>query len=308
MNRSVEILMSTYNGEKYLIEQLDSILAQTHGNLILTIRDDGSKDSTSEILSSYATADKRIRLVLQDNLGIVGSFYWLLKNADSECQFFAFADQDDVWLPNKVERALNVLSGYDQAQPLLYCSRVEYVSADLSHLAYSPMIKARTGLRNALVQNVFTGCTVVMNNAAHKLLLKHNWPQQVFMHDWWSYLVISAFGKVINDDFVSIKYRQHGGNVVGGTVSFMSDYRNRIINFFNRQKNGVFGCYDQAYAFWTNYQNEFQGESREIVRLFIESKRSFLHRLKYLLCEQRAYRHTCTDDFIVRLLILVNKY
>jgi glycosyltransferase involved in cell wall biosynthesis len=308
MNRSVEILMSTYNGEKYLVEQLDSILAQTHGNFILSIRDDGSNDRTTEILLNYAATDRRIMPVFQDNVGIVGSFYWLLKNSDPECKFFAFADQDDVWLPNKVERALNVLSGYEQAQPLLYCSRVEYVAADLSHLAYSQVIITEPGLRNALVQNVFTGCTVVMNKAARELLLKHEWPPQVLMHDWWSYMVISAFGKVVCDDFVSIKYRQHGGNVIGGTVSFLSDFRNRATSFFSRHKKGVFGCYDQAHAFWTNYQDELKGESREIVRLFIESKQSFRHRLRYLSCRQRAHRHTLTDDVIVRLLILMNKY
>jgi len=308
MNQTVNVLMSTYNGESYLSEQLDSILTQTHRSFILTIRDDGSKDSTPEILSRYAASDNRIRIVLQDNLGVVGSFYWLLKNADSGCQYFAFADQDDVWLPDKLERALAVLAEHDESLPLLYCSRVEYVSADLSHLDDSPMIITQAGLRNALVQNIATGCTVVINKAARDLLLKHEWPPQVLMHDWWFYIVISAFGKVVYDDFVSIKYRQHGGNVVGGTVSFISDYSNRLANFFNRQRKGVFGCFDQGYAFWMNYKKELQGESRETVWRFIDSKQSFLHRLRYLACKQRVYRHTLTDDILVRLLILMNKY
>lgn len=308
MKPRVDILMSTYNGEKYVAEQIESILSQTHSDIRLTIRDDGSSDGTTGILSRYAKSDDRIQLFLQKNLGVVGSFYRLLQDADPGCQFFAFADQDDVWLPNKLERALDVLAEHDETLPLLYCSRVEYVSADLSHLDYSPMIVSQTGLRNALVQNVATGCTAVMNKVARKLLLQHEWPPQVLMHDWWSYMVISAFGKVVYDDFVSIKYRQHGGNVIGGTVSFMSDYRNRIENFFSRQRKGVFGCHDQAYAFWTSYQQDLNEENKETVTLFLDSKRSFPHRIRYLASKQRVYRHTLTDDVLVRLLILMNKY
>ncbi|ABB32403.1 glycosyltransferase [Geobacter metallireducens GS-15] len=308
MKPRVEILMSTYNGEKFLAEQLDSILAQTHQYFVLTVRDDGSKDGTPDILSRYAATDERITYCVQENRGVVGSFYWLLKNSSPLSNYVAFSDQDDVWLPNKLERALDVLSRYDETLPLLYCSRVEYVSAGLGHLDDSPMMVRPVCLNNALIQNVATGCTVVMNKAARDLLLEREWPPQVLMHDWWSYIVVSAFGKVVYDDFVSIKYRQHGGNVIGGTVSFVSDYRSRIINFLSRRRKGVFGCYDQAYSFWLGYKDELKGESRGIVSQFIESKRSFLSRLNYLTSSQRVYRHRFIDDVLVRLLILSNKY
>lgn len=308
MKAAVNILMSTYNGERFLIEQLDSILSQSHCNITLTIRDDGSKDGTLRILSRYAATDKRIRLFLQNNLGVVKSFYWLLKNADADNQFFAFADQDDVWRPDKVERALQVLTEYDQTMPLLYCAGLEYVSADLSHLAYSQNISRTPGLNNALVQNIAQGCTIVINKVARELLIKHAWPPQVMMHDWWLYVVVSAFGTVVRDDFVSMKYRQHEANVIGGTVSFLSDFRKRVANFISRNNQSFFGCYTQACGFWRSYEEELADEERNMLRLFIESKHSLSSRIRYLTSKQRVYRQTFVDDVILQLLILLNKY
>jgi glycosyltransferase involved in cell wall biosynthesis len=308
MKLSIDILLSTYNGEAYLREQMESFLGQSHRNFILTIRDDGSGDSTPAILSQYAHIDDRIKLVLQENIGVVSSFHWLLKNADSGCQYFAFADQDDVWLPNKLEKAMNVLAEYDQELPLLYCSRLEYVSADLRHLGYSPLISKQAGFGNALVQNIATGCTIVMNKTAREWLLKHEWPPQVLLHDWWCYLVVSAFGKVICDDFVSTKYRQHRGNLVGGTVSVISDFEKRIVNFQRRHGKSFFGCYDQAYGFWVTYREYLKGINGEILRQFIDSKQSFLHRIRYLTYKNIVYRQTLMDDTLLRLLIMINKY
>jgi glycosyltransferase involved in cell wall biosynthesis len=308
MQSRVNILMSTYNGEKYLSEQLDSIMTQTYRTFRLTIRDDGSKDGTPAILSRYAALDDRVKLSLEDNLGVVGSFYRLLKNADQNSHFFAFADQDDVWQSNKLERGVSVLSRFDAAIPLLYCSRLEYVSADLTHRGFSPKIVKTHGIGNALVQNLATGCTIVINRAALELLLKHNWPPRVIMYDWWFYIVISAFGKVVHDDFVSMKYRQHGRNLIGGTVSIMSDFNKRITNFIGREKRGFFGCYVQACGFWMSYQEELTDDIRVIVRQFIESRQSLLHRIRYLTRRNRVYRMTLIDDILLLLLILLNRY
>lgn len=308
MNPCVDILMSTYNGEKFVSEQIDSILSQTHPCIRLTIRDDGSSDGTTEILSRYAENDERITLILQENVGVVGSFYRLLLDADQGCGYFAFADQDDVWLPDKLTRALQVLAEYDDAMPLLYCSGLEYVTVDLKHLGYSQNVSIEPCLNNALVQNIAQGCTIVINKAARELLLKHDWPPQVMMHDWWFYVVVSAFGKVVRDDgFISMKYRQHGSNVIGGTVSFFSDLRKRIINFKNRNR-GFLGCYPQACAFLRSYEVEMTDEKKRIVKLYLDSKSSLLSRIRYLTSKQRVYRHTFMDDVILQLLIISNKY
>jgi glycosyltransferase involved in cell wall biosynthesis len=304
----IDILLSTYNGEKFLAEQLDSILGQSHVNIILTIRDDGSRDSTPEILEDYARKDARITYEVQDNLGVVGSFHRLLIDADPGSHYYAFADQDDLWLPDKLERALSRLAACDQKEPLLYCSRVEYVTADKVHLGYSPMLRKKAEFRNALVQNIATGCTIVMNEAARTCLLKHDWPAQVLMHDWWCYLVVSAFGTVIWDEYPSVRYRQHGGNVIGGTVSFLSDCKRRIANFRRRQKKGIFGCYDQAQCFWLLYREDLNGFHKETVERFLESKKSFWHRMMYLGQISRVCRQTPGDDFLLCLLIVIGKY
>jgi len=309
MSSRVDILLSAYNGERYLAEQLESILGQTHADFILTIRDDGSRDGTPDLLTGYARRDSRITLQLQDNLGVVGSFHRLLRDADPGCGYFAFADQDDVWLPNKLERALSVLSRYDDNEPLLYCAGLEYVSSDLNHLGFSAKIGRAPCLGNALVQNIATGCTMVMNRTARELLLKHDWPSHIVMHDWWCYLVVSAFGKVIRDDFVALKYRQHEGNQVGVSVSFISNCRKRITNYMSRSRQGFHKtCYLQATVLMQNYGDDLAGENREVVRRFIDSKRSLLCRLRYLVHKQRAFRMTLFDDVLLRLMILANKY
>ena len=212
---SVAILMSTYNGGKYIEEQISSILPQLGLNDEIFIRDDGSKDNTVFILNRFN--DSRITIHQGENIGFARSFFWLIYNANLRHSTFMLADQDDIWLPGKIERASDRIA--NQSQPILYCTRLELVDDNLAPLGLSPNFNKQPQLWNALCENIVTGCTAAINRPAMDLIrrapLRDLLNYRIVYHDWWLYLCLSAFGAVIFDPIPSIKYRQHRTNMVG---------------------------------------------------------------------------------------------
>lgn len=300
----VNVLLSTYNGARYLPEQLDSVLAQTDAGIMLHIRDDGSSDNTIDLLGTYAAAHAHVKVTEGHNLGVVNSFFDLLKNADQQCDYFAFCDQDDVWLPSKMANAVEMLDQEDASQPLLYFCRLEYVDDNLQHIGHAPLPR-RLGFGNALVQNLATGCTVVINRKAREIILSRL-PQRAMMHDWWAYLVASAYGKVLYDPRVGIKYRQHGNNEVGGTPLFTESMKRRFKRFVNHGKN-VFMVSEQAVEFVRCHGERLPGPKKQTAQRFLASKSSFFSRLRYS-TNMDVWRNTTLDDFILRVMILIDRY
>ena len=216
--RDAVILLSTYNGARFLPEQLDSIGRQ-EGDFPRTLfwRDDGSTDGTPELLRAIRLPGCRVleATALTGRLGAARSFHALLA-ASPEARFHAFCDQDDVWLPDKLARAIARLGTVPEEVPALYCGRQQLVDAGLRPTDLSPLPRRPPGFANALVQNIATGCTVVLNAAARRLMLAAPPPPPGSLHDWWCYLLVSgAGGGVLFDPEPCILYRQHGANVVG---------------------------------------------------------------------------------------------
>lgn len=219
----VDILLATYNGEKFLREQLDSIMQQTYQHFRLIIRDDCSSDKTVAIIKEYADRypGKIVCLSSEERLGVKSNFSRLLK--ESEADYVCFADQDDVWMPNKVELTLNKLLELEIENtkhcPLLVHTDLQVVDENLqlvhpSFWEYSKLFpeKSRT-LNRLLVQNVITGCTVMMNRSLVKLV--KNVPPETIMHDWWIALVAASFGLIREIPQATLYYRQHGNNTLG---------------------------------------------------------------------------------------------
>ncbi len=211
--------MSVYNGQRFLPEQLHSLAAQREcPDWILLWRDDGSYDRSIDILSDFKCA-RRVT-DRQSRLGPAMSFFQLLAAADGGADAFAFCDQDDVWLPEKLSRAWQWLSSQPWDRPALYFARQQLVDAKLRPIGLSPTIRRPPGFRNALVQNIAAGCTIMINFAARKLLLEGPPPPQGSMHDWWTYILVSGAGGVMRaDDRPVILYRQHGENAIGASMS-----------------------------------------------------------------------------------------
>jgi rhamnosyltransferase len=209
------ILMSVYQGEKYLRQQLDSLLSQTYPADIL-IRDDGSKDGTSDIIYEYQKKYSNIYYYRESNVGFIKSFNNLLSNKMvDDYQWIAFCDQDDVWLPDKVSVAVSKLKEYkNQGVPLLYCSNLTVVDSYLNRIR--DMHKSQFSISRAClyVQNIAIGCTCVFNNAAVKAY-RIGINNQMEAHDYYMLCVCELLGHVKYDFNSYILYRQHGDNTLG---------------------------------------------------------------------------------------------
>jgi glycosyltransferase involved in cell wall biosynthesis len=218
----VAILLSTWNGATYLPEQLDSFLGLTGPVWRLYWRDDGSADGSAGIVRAFAATQPEGRVVdCSDNrghIGITASFLTLLRRAPED-SLVAFADQDDFWLPDKLSRGVAALSRIDGNTPTLYCARQSLVDATLQPIGLSARLVEPPGFPQALAQNIATGCTVMLNTAAVRLIAASREPAGT-LHDWWAYLMVAAAGgRVLVDDKPTVLYRQHHENAVGVPLS-----------------------------------------------------------------------------------------
>lgn len=295
------ILLSTYNGSRFLRQQLDSLYAQTYPNITILVRDDASMDNTREVLSAEQ-AKGRIQQVESDcNLGVTASFFELLQvTAKTDTGYLAFCDQDDIWFPDKVERAVSALSLYSES-PALYCSRLAIVDEELSELSLST-IPQKTGFGNALVENIAVGCTMVLNRAAIDILCQKRLPDEVYIHDWWCYLVISCFGRIIYDDEPSIQYRQHHNNAIGAASSFAGELQRKAKRFVNGRR----WISEQVDTFNELFGDQLPPKQRELIELFIKGKSSLWHRV-LLACSNKIWRQKFIDNVILRIVILFNR-
>lgn len=215
------VLLSTYNGAKYLREQLDSILKQTNVNVQIIVRDDGSSDATLEILKEYKQAG-RIHYYSGENKRTAQSFMDLVYNSP-DSDYYAFCDQDDYWLPDKLIIGMEAIKAEkEDDMPLLYYGMPRIVDEKLKDIyANPPICETMTTYNSCLVNSKATGCTMVFNRKLCNLL-KSSRPDYILMHDAWAHKVCLAMdGKVIFDPDVHILYRQHGGNVVGVPKNFI---------------------------------------------------------------------------------------
>lgn len=232
---SIAVVISTYNGAEYLRDQIESVLAQDVAALadyMVYVRDDGSKDGTVDILSEYASRGD-IEFERGDNLGVVGSFFELIKHVPSSVDYIALCDQDDVWHTNKLSRALMVLSNRDQMIPQLYCS--EYVFCDASMMCQTRSHLNRNGVtfQKMLYENMVSGNTTVINRKLADEIVRAG-REDVYCHDWWFALVATALGELTYDDFASLDYRRTGANAspTGAGVLVLLCYR--IKTFFKK--------------------------------------------------------------------------
>jgi glycosyltransferase involved in cell wall biosynthesis len=221
---TVAILLSIYNGERYLQAQLDSIIGQTYRDWVLLWRDDGSSDGGRRIMQRFAETighDRCVELAdTQRHIGATRSFLALLHAATSY-PLISFCDQDDVWLHEKLARAVVHMLAVPTEVPALYCARKFVVNANLQLLRESPLVRRPPRFSDALVGNVASGCTVMLNRAAAGWIDAISPPDGSY-HDWWSHIVVSAAGgRIIADNMPMMLYRQHGGNALGMSRSFV---------------------------------------------------------------------------------------
>jgi glycosyltransferase involved in cell wall biosynthesis len=220
MSPKVIIMLATRNGAKFLPDQLASYRAQTHSNWELLVSDDGSTDETVEIIKQFAAQISQ-RVVVRDGprQGFWQNFASLVRNDDMDGDLFAYSDQDDIWFEDKLANAVSWFESRGAAMPALYFTRTELVEADGAAAGFSPIFTRPPDFRNALVQNIGGGNTMVFNRAARLALRATPVDAAMVSHDWWTYQVVTGIGGVAHyDPKPSLKYRQHGQNLVGSNI------------------------------------------------------------------------------------------
>jgi glycosyltransferase involved in cell wall biosynthesis len=296
---SIQVLLATYQGADFVEAQIASLLQQNYSHVSIFARDDGSNDKTHTILDSYAAKGK-LQWITGENIGVVRSFDILLRQAE-QAAYYAYCDQDDVWLPNKLSRAADSISQLPQDIPLLYFTQTELVDENLKSLhIIQPQIHKPLVFGHALVQNVVTGCTLVINHAARKLLtdIEPNW-KQIHMHDWWAYQIIAAHGRIIYDPYPSVKYRQHGKNQIGVKNLRLEK---RLKRFWNNDRIIT----NQAAELYRCFSHTMPQDKRELLENFLAKDNSLMKRIQ-LAIEGDIYRQKTKDDILFKLLLLFNR-
>lgn len=242
----LSILMATYNGERFLEKQLESFEDQSFKDWDLWVSDDGSKDATTKILQKFATSTAR-KVVVCDgpHEGFVKNFLSLAVNCRNESSYFAFSDQDDIWNKDKLQVAVDWLDTIPSDVPALYCSRTEVVDGNadsFSPQVFSPLMEMIPSFSHALVQSIAGGNTMVFNKAAKNLIEDFGGAISVPSHDWWLYILVSGVGgAVYYDPYPSLRYRQHGGNLIGSNRSVKA-----LLIRLNKYLNGTFRKYNDS--------------------------------------------------------------
>lgn len=220
----VAIILSVHNGQAYLAPQLDSILGQTWKDFTLYIRDDGSKDNSPAILQEYARKDSRIRLIKTPggNLGLTPSLKILLQAARAQIIFFA--DQDDHWLPHKIQTMISSVPESLNTEPWVAFSDLEVTDSQLntvypSFWSLAKINPEKTSFRHIVRRNCVTGCASAINHSLREILLQM--PDKA-LHDWWMAIMAAIYGHLIPVSQPLVRYRQHEANTIGANMSGLS--------------------------------------------------------------------------------------
>lgn len=296
------VLMSTYNGEQYLEKQIDSVFSQKNVELKLCIRDDGSTDMTIPIIEAFIINNPNVNFYTGENLKPAKSFMWLVHNCDiEESEYFAFCDQDDVWIDNKLEVAINRLKVVDDKPALYYCAtkNVDKNLKKIDILFTNP--KHTSSLMDSIATgSLIPGCTMVFNRKLMILLRKHK-PEHLTMHDTWTHLVcLSCGGIVFADNNPHILYRQHEGN-------FLGSKQKSIIERFNRLLNLKTSYSEMICEIFSNYYIFLSKESKIILASYVDYSSNIKKKLVIFRNTLKS-NLSVTDKFLHLIKIILNKF
>lgn len=297
-DKKVAVLLSTYNGEKYVGAQIHSILTQSYKNLVLVVRDDGSSDKTVKIVKEYMENYSNIKLVEGKNLGFIKSFFELLKLEQAD--YYAFADQDDVWLSDKIALAVESLNKLDDSKPNMAFSNSDYYDVDMKLIKEGE--KGKTfSFTNSLYECVTQGMTMVINQKTKDTVLDYM-PERVFFHDWWVYMICSGMGNVAYDDVTTVKYRRDGKNATAEGENFIKLLIWRIKNLFG--KDGLLDIRIQQSEYKKLFYDKLSDENKAILDRFVREKYSLGGAIKKATYKGQI-RRSKAADFVVRVMFVL---
>lgn len=283
------VLLSSYNGEKYLEEQIDSILAQEDVKVHLLVRDDGSKDSTVQILEKYKNKGS-LDFYSGENMGWQRSFMHLVATAPS-FDYYAFSDQDDYWKPNKLKVAIRQLKKMPIAVPNLYMSNLIYWKNG-NELGMTLPSAIRTDAYHSLLFCESFGCTMVFNNSLMQLI-QTRLPEIKVSHDFWFVQVASLMGNIHYDKDAYILYRQHGDNQLGADKFFTERWKNRFDGYIKLFKTHRLDI--QAKELIRCYGEAMSSDNQRIVECVANYRECFKDYLKLLFSSKYTHDRWLTN-------------
>ncbi|MBU3585183.1 glycosyltransferase family 2 protein [Polynucleobacter sp. AM-26B4] len=298
--------MATKNGERFLADQLDSLADQSHQNWVLIASDDGSTDNTVTILKSYQAKWPAGKLIIKEGpkQGFCVNFLSMACDPAIRADYYAFCDQDDVWLSKKLTVAIkNIAENEKSGFSYVYCGRTAYVDERLKKIGCSPQFSFPRTFRNALIQNVAGGNTMVFNQFAKNALEKVGIVRHP-SHDWWLYQLITGMGGLVfYDSIPQVLYRQHKDSLVGGNTSFLAKMK-RTLKVFN----GQFRCWsDQNIVALFSAKELLTHGSLETLELFEKMRHAKLKDRFRLLEVAGLYRQTWRGTISLLLAALFKK-
>ena len=302
--KKVNVLLSSYNGELYIREQLNSLIGQEYGNYKIHIRDDGSTDSTVSIFEEFMERyPGKICLYKGENLGFRKSFQWLMRYC-TDADYFAFCDQDDVWYPCKIKRAVECLDKKDKCIPLIYLCDFYWCDVHMNHLRKNEGYKKRHSLEKYITfgdRNAF-GFTEVFNKKTLEGI-KDKKSFKYCGHDEIAYLYCLCNGSVVWDNQVCVDYRRHGDNaskqelVVGTKFTHFLWRLDRFLIHPDRK-----GMYKRFAVFYKCFKNDIGEWENKVFRLYLGRR----GRIRKALLRKR-YRDTLVDEISIRILFLLGR-
>lgn len=302
----VAILLCTYNGQRYLADQLDSFVSQTHQNWKVWVSDDGSGDGTLALLETYRQNWRagQMSILAGPRSGVTANFLSLVCNGAINAEYYAYSDQDDIWNPDKLERAVRWLDGVPAVTPALYCSRTRCVDEENNEIGLSPLFTKPASFANALIQNIAGGNTMVINRAARALLREAGANVPAVIHDWWTYLVVTACGGAVHyDRYPSLRYRQHGANLIGIRTGWIARAKRFRQLWGGRLRANV----DDNIAAMCTLQGRLTPESRETLDCFVAARKMRLLPRLFYFKHSGVYRQTFLGNLGLATAVLFGR-
>ncbi len=302
----VAIFLCTYQGQKFLEDQLRSFEVQTHQNWEVWASDDGSKDKTLSILEAFQNRWGKSKLSIHSGpaKGFVANFLSLTCRADVDADFFSYSDQDDIWEANKLERAVTWLKSIPETVPALYCARTKLVDINNTEIGLSPLFAKPPSFQNALMQSIAGGNTMVFNKAARDLLVEAGEDISVISHDWWAYIVITGCGgRVFYDSVPTLRYRQHGNNLIGMNSSLGAKLK-RIKMLFA----GEFRKFnDENISAILKLQKYFPDQNSTVLNCLIWARKKLLLGRLFYFWKSGVRRQTALGNLALIVALIFNK-
>ena len=301
------IVLGFYNGNEYIKEQIYSILNQSYQNFDLFIFDDNSSQNFSlKTLNLDKQNIKKIKVKKRRiNLGYAKNFLFALKSIGNNYDYYAFSDQDDIWHKDKLKEGIKCLEKFNNMKSALYGGRTELIGKNKGiKLGYSTLFKKKPSFRNALIQNIFGGNTMIFNKSAHKAITKSNISKKIISHDWWCYQIISGIGgEIIYDSRIFTKYRQHEENLIGSNILL----RDKLARLIKVIKNEFKAQNDQNLDALLCNIHLLTNINKDALELFIKARHSFfIKNLSYLL-KSGVYRQTLLGNIALYIGVFLKK-